>query len=251
MKYKTKKLTTRAFLIYTAINVIAYVFAHIAYLYANEASGEVYEYFSYYLSKSLEFIAPPILATLTYLVYKQDGVKRAIAFSASVSSARVFYSLPYYYIIFIYNYGYDSVESILISFGASILVILATVAGIFISILAYFLLLKIMRKRSGNGSGDDDKLRISQAPITDFLARSNLPVLTFAVVRFAFSLALELVDTVTFLIEYHADYRPSEIITILANFTLLFILLVVSYLIAAAIRNKLIHNIHDNKAEAE
>lgn len=251
MKYETKKLVSRTFLIYSAVNVIAYAFAHIAYLFANDVSGIIFEYLSFYLSKSVEFLAPPVLATVAFLIYSQRGARDSVIFTFAAASARIFYSLPYYYIIFIYNYGYDSVESILISFGASILVILATVAGIIISALAYFLLLKIQCRRSGKPFSNEIRLPISQAPITDFLARANLPVLTFAVVRFAFSLALELVDTVTFLIEYHADYRPSEIITILANFTLLFILLVVSYLIAAAIRNKLIHNIDGNKADEE
>ena len=52
MKYKTKRLTTRAFLIYTAINVIAYVFAHIAYLYARVVSLFVlyFIFLSFYLA---------------------------------------------------------------------------------------------------------------------------------------------------------------------------------------------------------
>lgn len=251
MKYETKKLVSRSFLIYAAVNVIAYIFAHVAYLFANDVIGIFFEYLSFYLSKSVEFLAPPVLATLAFLIYSKSGVRDSVIFAFSVASARIIYSLPYYYIIFIYNYGYDSVESIIISLGASILVVLATVVGIIISVLAYYLLLKISCKRAGKDLEDEIKRPISQAPITDFLAGANLPVLTFAIVRFAFSLMLELVDTVTFLIEYHSDYRPSEIITILVNFTLLFILLVASYLIAAAIKNKLMQNTDDNSAEAK
>lgn len=240
MKYKTKRLTTRAFLIYTAINVIAYVFAHIAYLYANEASGEVYEYFSYYLSKSLEFIAPPILATLTYLVFKQDGVKRAIAFSASVSSARVFYSLPYYYIIFIYNYGYDSVESLAISAFASILVVLATIIGSVICIATYVFAVKLIyRKKDADKIAPMLAMPTRERPL-DFLSCSNFPILIFALCRFTFSFITELIDTVTFLIEYRSDYTPTEIITILVSFLLLFILLVLSYFIAVSVKNALL-----------
>jgi hypothetical protein len=240
MKYKTKRLTTRAFLIYTAINVIAYVFAHIAYLYANEASGEVYEYFSYYLSKSLEFIAPPILATLTYLVYKQDGVKRAIAFSASVSSARVFYSLPYYYIIFIYNHGYDSLESICLSLAASVLVVLLTVLGTLVCVTVSLAVMRYRCRKCDTPPALATEMIMKKHPTPDFLAIGNTPILTFALLRFAFSFTMELIDTISFFIAYRSDYLPKEIITILVNFTLLFVLLVASYLVASAVRNALI-----------
>ena len=87
---------------------------------------------------------------------------------------------------------------------------------------------------------------IEKTKAVDFLTRGNLPVLVFALSRFAFSLVLELVDTVLYLIEYRGDYLPIEIITILVNYVHLFILLVVSYLIASLIKNKLIK---DNDSE--
>ncbi|MBQ7343360.1 MAG: hypothetical protein IJW53_01195 [Clostridia bacterium] len=251
MKYDTKRITSRAFLIYSLVNVLAYAFAHVAYLFANEVIGELFEYVSYYLSKSLEFLAPPIIAAIAYLILKTSGRRRAILFTLAVASARVFYSLPYYYIIFIYNYGYDSVESILLSFLATVLVILVTMLGVLISICVYQLVERIICKRSGEDIREALARPIEKTSITDFLARSNLPVLVFALSRFAFSLTLELVDTVAYLIEYRGDYLPTEIITILVNYILLFVLLVVSYLIASLIRNKLIADNESEKTSEE
>jgi hypothetical protein len=249
MKYDTKRITSRAFLIYLLVNVVAYAFAHVAYLFANEVMGEIFEYVSYYLSKSLEFLAPPVIAAVAYVLLKTGGKRAAIYFTLTVSSARVFYSLPYYYIIFIYNYGYDSVESILLSFLATVLVILVTMLGTLISIGAYYLAVKIICKRSKEDISEALARPIEKASITDFLHRGNLPVLVFALVRFIFSLTLELIDTVSYLIEYRGDYLPTEIITILANYTLLFILLVASYLIASVIKNKLVESDEDNQED--
>ena len=246
MKYDTKRITSRAFLIYALVNVFAYVFAHVAYLFASDVIGKLFEYISYYLSKSVEFIAPPVIAAVAYLILRESGRRSAILFTLAVASARVFYSLPYYYIIFIYNYGYDSVESILLSFLATVLVILVTMLGVLISIGVYLLALRVISGRSGEDFKEALARPTEKASITDFLARGNLPVLVFALSRFAFSLAIELVDTVAYLIEYRGDYLPSEIITILVNYTHLFILLVASYLIASLIKNKLIK---DNDSE--
>ena len=240
MKYDIKRITQRAFVIYALVNVFAYAFVHVAYLFANDVVGEIFEYFSYYLSKTVEFLAPPIIATLVYLIYKEYGRKTALITALTISFARVFYSIPYYYIIFIYNYGYDSVESITVSILATLLVVLVTALGVVISIEAYHLVMKIISKRTGADLSKELSLPIEKSNIFDFLTRANLPVLVFALARFVFSLVMELVDTVVFLIEYHSDYRAMEIVTILINFTLLFVLLVASYLIAAFIRNALI-----------
>ena len=240
MKYDIKRLTKRAFVIYALVNVFAYVFVHVAYLFANDVVGEIFEYFSYYLSKSVEFLAPPIIATVVYLVYKEYGRQTALITALTISCARVFYTVPYYYIIFIYNYGYDSVESITFSLLATLLVVGLTVIGIVISIGIYLLVMKIICKRTGSAPTCEPTLPTEKSNALDFLARANLPVLVFALSRFAFSFVMEFIDTVSFFIEYTSDYRAMEIITILINFTLLFVLLVASYLISAHIKNALI-----------
>ena len=248
MKYDIKRITQRAFVIYALINVFAYAFVHVAYLFANDVVGEIFEYFSYYLSKTVEFLAPPIIATLVYLIYKEYGKKTALITALTISFARVFYSIPYYYIIFIYNYGYDSVESITVSLLATLLVVLVTALGVVISVEAYHLVMKIICKRTGADLSKELSLPIEKSNVFDFLTKANLPILVFALARFAFSLVMELVDTVVFLIEYHSDYRAMEIVTILINFTLLFVLLVASYLVASCIKNALIIDSENEEA---
>lgn len=240
MKYDAKRITLRAFVIYSLVNVFAYAFAHVAYMFYSDAIGEIFEYLSYYISKSVEFLAPPVITAIAYMIYKECGIQKALLSTLAIASARIFYALPYYYIIFIYNYGYDSIESICLSLFATMLVVLVTLLGIIISISTYMLVVKIMFKRSGDDLLSELDMPIEKTLIFDFLSRGNLPILIFALLRFAFSFILELIDTITFFIEYRSDYRPSEIITILLNFTLLFILLVASYLLASAIKNKLV-----------
>lgn len=240
MKYDLKKITSRAFLIYSAINVFTYLFAHVAYLFANDVIGELFEYVSYYLSKTVEFIAPPVIAAVGFAILISYGKGALVKFALTVASARLFYSLPYYYIIFIYNHGYDSIESISLSLLATALVILLTFGGTLISLGIYSVVLNKQCKKDGAAKEDALPTLLTKSTVTDFLAPVNTPILTFALTRFAFSFVMELIDTVAFFVEYRSDYLAKEIITILVNFTLLFVLLVVSYLIAANIKNALL-----------
>ncbi len=240
MKYSTKRIASRAFLIYAAVNAFTYVFAHVAYLFANDVIGEIFEYVSFYLSKSVEFLAPPIIAAIAFLIYGAEGKRASFRFTLAVSSARALYALPYYYIIFVNNYAYDSLEAILLSLLATLLIIILTCLGALISIAVCILVLKRIAKHSGKNIKDELPAAPARAPISDFLAEDNLPALTFALLRFGFSLITELIDTVSFFIEYRSDYTSEEIITILASFTLLFCLLVLSYLVASKVRNALI-----------
>ena len=242
MKYNLKKTTSRAFLVYACINVFTYLFAHVAYLFASDVIGETFEYLSYYLSKTVEFLAPPILSTLALCVLLSYGKSALVKFTLTVASARLFYSLPYYYIIFIYNHGYDSIEAISLSLLATALVILLTALGILLSLVIFYSVLSRQCKKSKKSRDEALSEVLTKSVATDFICHKNTPVLIFALLRFTFSFVMELIDTVAFFIEYRSDYIAKEIITILANFTLLFALLVASYLIAANIKNALVDN---------
>ena len=110
----------------------------------------------------------------------------------------------------------------------------------FIGTLASLAILSlVLRKRHGVSGTEAMADLFKRGTVTDFLAPLNVSALTFALTRFAFSLVMELIDTVAFFIEYRSDYIAKEIVTILANFTLLFVLLIVAYLIAANIKNAL------------
>ena len=237
MKYNLKRITKRAFGIYAIVNVLTYLFAHVAYLFASDTIGEIFEYASYYISKTVEFLAPPVIAAVALCVFISYGKGALLKFSLAVASARVFYAIPYYYIIFIYNHGYDSIESITLSIAASALVVLLTFIGTLASLGIYYLVLKHNSKRNGTEPRDALPSLMSKETVLDFLSPVNLPIFTFALSRFAFSLIMELIDTATFFIEYRSDYIAKEIITILANYTLLFVLLAVSYLLGAAVKN--------------
>lgn len=240
MKYSLKQLTSKAFLVYALANLFAYTIFHTAYLNANDAAGVVIEYISFYVSRSLEFVASPLIAVLALMVYLSYDKKKALLFTLAIASARVFYLIPYNYIIAIYNYGYDSLESLLLSLVETVLAILITVLGALVSIAVAHIIFKSSAKHPKK-NGSASPLLLSSYSATrasfDFLKTHNRPILIFVLLRFGVSLISEIIDTVLYLIDYASDYTAAEIIFLLVNYVHILVLLVVAYLLCMLVKN--------------
>ena len=237
MDFSKKRITQYAFLIYAAANLFTYLFKHLHYNFQEEAFSFIFYYGHIYLSKILEFIAPPIIATLTFLVMTSKGKLRALLFALTVSSAKIFYTLFYYYMTYTLDYEFVLGEAIVAAFIVSIVYILFTLLGVFLSIGIYSMFFKL---KANKNTALADVAFNTEAPFTDFLAKGNRAVFTFALLRFIYSFLMELLDSISFLIEYHYDYTALEITTMLFNFVLLLALLITSYLVAAYVRKRVV-----------
>ena len=239
MKKATNKIAIRAFLIYTLINVITYALYHVAYLFTNDTLGLTFEYIAYYVSNAVDFLTLPVMATVMLVLAAREGSKKAFLHTILISTARIYYTLPYYYLIFIYNYRYDSIESIAVSFAASVISILLIALGALVSfMIAIFILGKRTKKPYREVLSSLPEL-VSKPSTLDFLNTVSLPLLIFALLRFSVSLISEIADTVIFFVEYGGDYTITEIGTMVGNYILLFVLLVASYIICAKVKNYL------------
>ena len=250
MKLNLKKLVTLSFLISVGLNVFKYLLSHTAYLFENDALGVTIEYVSYYASKLLDFLAFLALATVAFVLFAYEGAKKALWHTAMISTARIFYALPYYYLIFFYDFGYDSLESLLMSLLASLVVIILTVLGAYVSVMIAISILKHREKTTRQDILAALPEIVREPSTNDFLSKANLPILVFALVRFCFGIISELVDTVTFFISYRADYTFAEIATMLVNYVLLFALLILGYLISSRVKNLIFSHLSDSEKQA-
>ena len=237
-----EKLAKRAFLAIALYSLFTYVFAHLAYMNMNTDTGVIFEYISLYIGKLTTFILPTAVTVIALLVYVTEGSSRAIKLTLAISSARAFYTLPYYYIIFIYNYGYDSIESLVLALLATVGIILATAIGAFVSIAIIIGVVNRIAKKTDDTSDPvaylHARLEETENP-WDFTAGANLVVLIIAFFRFACALIPEIIDTVAFLIEYKLTVTIPEILTITANYLLIFIMIAVSYILGLQVKKLL------------
>ncbi len=235
MDQKRRRFVLWAFLIYASANILVYLISHVATLIKSNLLGGIFEYLALYSLTALEFLAPPIIATLLLIIYTHKGIEKTISAAVIISSARIFYVFPYLYVQLFYRYG--SFDAIILSLLSCLRTVILTASGAFFSLCVGLIVLRLVLKKSHTELVPMLPDILERKSSTDFLSAENLPLLIFVLLRFALEIVTEIVYTVSFFISYGSDYSAIEILTMLFNFILLFVLLVVSYLLACRIKN--------------
>lgn len=235
MQLNAKKIMSRTFGIIAVYSAFAYIFAHLAYMNMDNNAGIIFEYVTYYLDLVTKFVVPIAVAVATLTVYVYQGTKSAVGCALGASLGRVFFTIPYYYIVFIYNYGYDSLESLSLSLIAAIGIVLFTAGGAFLEIAIAWLLLRRQGRRYKRDF--DTRLSITESlekgqSYSNFTNGANRAILWFAIFRFVRNIVSELIETVLFFTEYGLDYSFIELISIMSGYILFFVLIITSYLLA-------------------
>ncbi len=241
MKFNTEKLYKTGFLILAAYSIVSYIFAHAAYLLMSSDAGIVFEYITLYLGKISGFLIPTMIAAAVTVIYTYVNFESSLLFALVVSSARILYTLPYYYIVFIYNYSYDSVESIALAILASVLTVIFT-ALLSMALFGVAITMSKIALHKTKGSSVKDFLRekLLMTDRLDILGGANPQFLACVICMFVYNLIIEIVDTVLFFTEYGFDFSTAEIITIMANYVLILAMTVISYIAMTTLKNRLL-----------
>ena len=222
-------------------------------------SIEWLEYTRIFLNKLFEFLLPTVAATVLFIGYSDLGLRRTLLRALYFSLPRIVFSLPYYYLYFWVNW-YDSIESI----SLSALVTVFSVAILYGQILLLFWLIRVfarlpilkelkkslpLNQQSNTPKDALSRLKkdADKSVAESFLDRSifsfssptSLGIFAAAFAGFCINLAREIVDTVTYLIEYAGNYYLEEIIYIVACYLFLLVELFISHAICCLIRNTL------------
>ena len=241
MKYTSQQIAKRVFAIYALINLFAYVFAHLEYLYFFEKSGQIYATIRYYLiDLVLNFISVPVIASIGFAIFCAFGVKSILKFLLTASSALLFCSLPMYYLTFEITYGYDFVEGIILALAGTLATILYTSLVALIYIGLYMLIFKRKCKKEGASVSEELPRLLKKSSVIDFLSPENSPFFIFALFTFAVKCITEIVYTILDLRDIRFDATLEDILYIILSFIIIFILFIISYLISAAIKNKIV-----------
>ena len=229
------------------------------------------EYLRIFLEKLCEFLLPAVAATLLFISFSTDGLKKTIRRAICLSLPRIIYLLPYYYLYYIFNF-YDSVEAITLS----ALVTLFGVALLFGQILLLFVIIRsfarmpLLRKAkealpiNERKSTPKDVLRtlkknadeevsssLSDKEFFNFSRPTSLGIFAAVFASFIINFVIEIYDTILFVIDietsYGGNYYAEEIIYIIACYLFLVVELMASHAICCLIRNALNKNEKENE----
>ena len=221
MKFNSKGLFSKAFGLLALGNLLVYALLHISFNISSDISVSpdfafYFEMVRGYITDAWELAFPIVAALLMLSELKYNGAKKAFLGGFIMSLSRLFYSLFYYYIVFI-TAGYDTSESIPYALLASIGAILLC----FISLTVLTGIGYVIFKRSG-----EEKPPLSAIPSV---------AVAITAVQFIIFIAVELVDTVEFFTDYGLDYTFEEIALIAFNYLYILVMTVVAYYLGRAI----------------
>ena len=217
-------------------NLIAFLVFFIPY-YVIEADNGDWEYAVLLFNKFSEFMLPAVAASVVLSQYRTGEVKAAVIRALLLALPRAIFLLPYQYLYFI-AYGYDSIESI----SLSALVTVFGTALFFGQVLLFFFLAREVGRRVAVGALGGDKAKaLSREELKEKKRKCDVSVFSkegfggilelgkpyiaalfsVAFLEFLIYLTVEIVDTVTYIVESEGLFFESEIIYIVISYLLL------------------------------
>ncbi len=236
---KTDGLLKKCIIWLSILGVFEYALYHIEYIFQGNGVGDVLGVIRYYLTEGFEFMIPAIVGALMLIMLAYRGFKRAFFFGALVSLSRIFYYLPWYYMYYIYNMGFDSLESIFFSFLTSIgFSLLSYTEGVLFFGVALLVLYLSRRK-----AGDALDYLLEAMPRHDTMNVTEgcgMLLGSMALLAFVRRCVILTINTITFFIEHGSSYRTGELVTIFIDYLVALVYLIITYLIISAVKRRIL-----------
>jgi hypothetical protein len=184
---------------------------------------------------------PALAGSIILLAYVFMGLRGAVIYTAVLSLSRLFYCLPYYYIYFI-SFGYDSVESLLISALVTVGMILLSAAIFGLTAFAGALAIKLILKLSYTELRSDLAEQMTYSSPLEISSSVSIALSVMALTRFAVYFIRGIVDTVSFLSDYGASFNLAELISIILSLLLPIVFALALYFLLHFMRARVARN---------
>jgi hypothetical protein len=170
--------------------------------------------------EAYDFILPVFLSAVMISSYHLYGTKKAVKRTVLYSLFALFYIFPTSYLTAM-SAGYMPAETVLLALMQSAYAFLFLLLRITVCILISFLVIKISTDR-GTVSGSVAKGIADASPFA-FDTPVSRGLLAPCLLMFVYTLVIEIIDTVTFIIDYYDSLRIDEIIYISAKYVFILI----------------------------
>lgn len=235
MNYNAKRLYIGGFLIFSGVELLFFLAFYVSnFIVGNDGITPVWEYIRYFADDLITFLFPPIVAGVMLIGKQFFGFGHVSLFTLPLAASRLFYYVPYYYLYHLFM-GFDSVEAILLSLAMSVLFTALTYLWI---IFMVFIGSVVLTKQCVK-CGTDPRFALKNHSITDL--GEPIAAATFCVVMISFiaDFIQEVINTVSYLLEYVGTYRTSEIIYIVFCFAFLIVKLLAAQTVVTLVRRSI------------
>ncbi|MBQ8719867.1 MAG: hypothetical protein IJY65_02415 [Clostridia bacterium] len=212
MTTQLKKFKPRLLLILSASNLACFLITILTFLYSE---GDAAIYIAKFTTDLLLSLEISVGATAVLLVLNMKDKRDFILTGLLLSLSELFYALPYNFIYYEYN-GYDTYESLGLTAILSPLQYLIHAAAILILALVITIVYRLVKHK--RGAELDIRASAALGSPFDFENEATLSIFFISLGVFIYNMTLEIIDTVTYLIDYAGSYRQGEIIYIVCRF---------------------------------
>lgn len=217
-------------LTYAALFFLYYTTNYLAYdvLADKKALFNTLENVRYFLYDGIEFLVPPVIATLVLIHYASGRVLSGILLSFPLALGKFAYNLPYFY-LYHTVLGYEWLGAILGSLAVTVGYALAlalyssAIAGV-----GYF----VLKSQRGSIAKFGEP-----SPTYDFTVSGTRAIFAVCLTTLFTEFIIEVVNVIQFFTEYGTSYALGEIIFMSACLAFLPVMLLVSQLVAVHIKN--------------
>ena len=242
MKFNNKSLYTRASLIFLVVHFAAFIIFYFSNVIFPDS--EFMTYLWYFTNKATFLLLPLVSAMLILLADAYLGTKAALVRLLPLSFAKMIYSIPYYYLVFVYDPFYDSGDalffSLIQSFSESI-ILYAFVLIIFYIMKGFLWLF--------NKTGEKNGELLSKNTVLNFRDPVSLTFMTSALLCFLYFIIDEIITTVSIISRYSGRLLGSEIVYMVFSYAVDVSLLALHYFVITYLKNHIIKERVSNTEE--
>ena len=234
---QTKTTVKWATIGFSALSLLLFLTSFIPnYVLELEELPQAYSYFVMYFTELEDWITATVAAVFFVVTYTKGGKKVALRSAIPLTLAKLFYTIPYYYLLGI-SYKFDSIESIMLSLIASIFHLLVFYLH---SVLLFFVAKYVFTRREKVAP-----FRLSEGSVFDLDHSATLSIFAISFAEFVIRLLMEIRQAVSYFIEYVGDYLVSDILYMVFRFIFILAMIFVSHFVCFKVKN-LIFNSQKN-----
>lgn len=235
MKLNNKNLYTRASLILLVVHFLSF-----AVLYFSEfvfSDSRFMTYLWYFIQKATFLLLPFISALLILIADAYMGIKAALLRLIPLAMAKTIYSLPYYYLYFVYDPFYDSGDAILFSLIQSLL---ESIVLYVFTLIIFFIMKSTVKALCKNEFSVSELL--SKRTVLNFSDPISLTFMLCSALCFVYFLIEEIINTVSVISRYSGRLMGGEIAYMVFSYVVDIILPALYYFALSYIKNSIIEN---------
>lgn len=230
---KKNKFTLIFLAIASGANILRFLLYYIS-TYVTENAAMVY--ISSYFSEITYILLPLVTAALIIIPYAKHGIGRALLCAIPFSLTEILYLFPYRAFELAYS-GYEITETLLFSFVITLITAILNYIKTALLLFIIIFLTRIFAKSQGSKKYSLESALADKDPF-DFSKPLTRGIFGASLTVFAFTTVSEIIDTVSFLLNYSGTYRAGEVIYMLFRYIFILAMLIISHAAAHYAKRK-------------